>query len=206
MGLIKPTSGTILFNGKPFEEMRERVAYIPQRSSVDWDFPITVRELVLMGRFGQLGLFRFPKKADYEAADHYIDALGLSACKGRQIGELSGGQQQRAFLARALLQEADIYLMDEPFQGVDHATEEVLTQFLNDLKKKGKTLVLVHHDLSTVQERFDWTLLLNMRLVASGLTKEIFSEENVSRTYGKSVALFERSYEKSRKKEAGFRS
>ncbi len=190
LGLIHPIAGKVLFFGKPLKEVRQRVAYVPQRESVDWDFPITVLDLVLMGRYGRLGLFRWPRKADREAAMQMLEKVGMAAFAHRQISQLSGGQQQRAFLARALLQEADLYLMDEPFAGIDHTTEQVLLGMLHELKEAGKTVLVVHHDLDTVKNRFDWTILLNMRLISSGPVQEAFTQDHLDMAYGKSHILF----------------
>lgn len=189
MGLIKPISGSVLFFGKPLKEVRKKIAYVPQRESVDWDFPITVIELVLMGRYGQLGLLKRPRKADRDAAIHYLELVGMEGYMHRQISQLSGGQQQRVFLARALLQEADLYFMDEPLTGIDASTELIIINSLRRLKEKGKTVLVVHHDLSTVTRYFDWVVMLNMRLVAIGSSEKEFNAENLDRTYGKNLQL-----------------
>jgi manganese/zinc/iron transport system ATP- binding protein len=191
LGVVQPISGSIEYLGLPLSKMQEKVAYVPQRESVDWDFPITVRSLVLMGRYGRLGLFRWARKADWAAADHYLEMVGMSQYADRQISQLSGGQQQRVFIARALLQEAEIYFLDEPFAGIDLASERVIMDILKQLKKQGKTIFVVHHDLNTVESYFDWVVLLNMRLVAAGPTKTTFTPENLNVTYGKSYALFD---------------
>lgn len=191
MGLITPISGKVEFFGKSLKQMRLHIAYVPQRETVDWDFPITVRDLVLMGRYGSLGLFRWPRQADLAAADHYLDIVGMLQYKDRQISQLSGGQQQRVFIARALLQEADIYFMDEPFSGIDLATETIIMNILRELKAKGKTVFVVHHDLNTVESYFDWVMMLNMRLVACGSVSQTFNPENLNAAYGKSYALFD---------------
>lgn len=191
LGLIKPLSGNVQFFGQPLDQVRQRVAYVPQRESVDWDFPITVRDLVLMGRYGRLKLFRRPREADYAAADMYLEKMGIAQFANRQISQLSGGQQQRAFLARALAQEADMYLMDEPFVGVDLATRSVIMSLLHQLKEQGKTVFVVHHELDSVNQYFDWVIMLNIRLVASGPTSEVFNPETLKACYGKSYALFD---------------
>jgi len=203
LGLIKPVSGKIEFFGKPIHEVRQRIAYVPQRESVDWDFPVTVRDLVLMGRYGRLGLFRRPRQADYAAADHYLDLVDMLSYANRQISQLSGGQQQRVFLARALLQEADIYFMDEPFAGVDLATETVLIRLLQDLRSSGKTVLVVHHDLSTVERYFDWTLILNVRLIKCGPVEQTFTTDYLHMAYGKSYALFDEAIRLAQKKQSG---
>lgn len=203
LGLVQPISGKVEFFGQPLKDVRQRVAYVPQRESVDWDFPITVRDLVLMGRYGRLGVFKWPRQADYAAADHYLEVVGMAPYRDRQISQLSGGQQQRVFIARALLQEADIYFMDEPFAGVDLATEKVLMNVLRELKKEGKTVFVVHHDLNNVEEYFDWVVMLNMRLVACGSVQQVFNPDTLNETYGKSYSLFDEALKLSQHKIKG---
>lgn len=203
LGLLKPLSGKIEFFGQPLSKVRQRVAYVPQRESVDWDFPITVKELVLMGRYGTLGLLQQPREADRAAAEHYLNVVGMSSFGERQINQLSGGQQQRVFIARALLQEADIYFMDEPFSGIDQTTELLLIDLLKQLRDKGKTVFVVHHDLNTVERYFDWCILLNKRLVACGEMKEVFNAETLNSTYGKSYALLDEALKLSGQKKTG---
>jgi len=203
LGLLQSISGTIRFFGKPLQNIQQSVAYIPQRESVDWDFPITVRNLVLMGRYGQLGVCRWPKKADWAAADRYLEMVGMESFADRQISQLSGGQQQRVFIARALLQEAEIYFMDEPFAGIDHASEKLIIDILKKLIIQGKTVFVVHHDLNTVEDYFDWSILINMRLVACGPTSEVFNPEYLNMTYGKSYALFDEALKLSQQKTQG---
>lgn len=203
LGLVQPLSGKVEFFGKTLAEMRRRIAYVPQRESVDWDFPITVRDLVMMGRYGTLGLCRWPRQADEAAVDHVMELMGIKGYESRQISQLSGGQQQRAFLARALVQEADIYFMDEPFVGVDMATETVIMQTLHQLKAKGKTVFIVHHDLNTVEQYFDWVVMLNMRLIACGSIVEAFNPDTLHMTYGKSYALFDEVLKLSQSKTKG---
>lgn len=203
LGLITPISGKIEFFGHPFKEVRQRIAYVPQRESVDWDFPITVRDLTLMGRYGRLGIFRWPRKADWAAAEHYLDIIGMVQYADRQISQLSGGQQQRVFIARALLQEADIYFMDEPFAGIDLASETLIMNLLRELIKQGKTIFVVHHDLNTIESYFDWLIMLNMRLIASGPVKKVFTSEMLHSTYGKSYALFDEALRLSQSKTTG---
>ena len=183
LGLIHPLSGKIVLYGK--------VAYVPQRESVDWDFPITAEEVVLMGRYDRLGLFGRPRKADLEAARSALEQVGMSGYAKRQIGQLSGGQQQRLFIARALVQNADIFLLDEPFAGVDLASEKAIMALLRKLKAQGKTILIVHHDLPSVEEYFDWVLLLNTRLLGCGPIKEVFTRDNLAKAFGKSQLLFE---------------
>jgi manganese/zinc/iron transport system ATP- binding protein len=203
LGLVKPISGKIEFFGQSLKRVRQRVAYVPQRESVDWDFPVTVRDLVVMGRYGRLGLFHRPREADWAAADEYLDLIGMGDYANRQISQLSGGQQQRVFLARALLQEADVYFMDEPFTGVDLATETIIIQTLQRLRANGKTVFVVHHDLNTVESYFDWIILLNMRLIAYGQTNQFFTPHYLNATYGKSYALFDEALKLSQQKQTG---
>lgn len=191
LGMVKTISGKVEFFGLPLKKMKGRIAYVPQRSSVDWDFPITVLEVVLMGRYHKLGLFKWSSKKDRMAALAALEKVGMSAFADRQISALSGGQQQRVFIARALVQEADIYFMDEPFAGVDMASEITMIQILKQLKNEGKTLFVVHHDLNTVEDYFDSVVLLNTCLIAYGPTKEKFNKENIRRAYGKSSVLLE---------------
>jgi manganese/zinc/iron transport system ATP- binding protein len=204
LNLVSPLSGSVKFFGQPLPEVRQRIAYVPQKESVDWDFPITVRGLVLMGRYGRLGLFHRPRKADYAAVDEYLDKMGILQFSNRQISQLSGGQQQRVFLARALIQEADLYLMDEPFIGVDLSTRMVIMNLLHQLREKGKTVFVVHHELDSVEAFFDWIIMLNIRLVASGPTKSTFIPENLQSCYGKSYALFDEALKISKNIESGY--
>lgn len=204
LGLLKPISGYVSFLGQPLSSIRQKIAYVPQKETVDWDFPITVSDLVLMGRYGQLGLFRWPRKADRAAAERCLEMVGMSAFANRQISQLSGGQQQRVFIARALLQDADIYFMDEPFAGIDIATESVIIALLKELIKKNKTVFVVHHDLNTVESYFDWIIMLNMRLVASGEVSDIFNAENLQAAYGKSYTLLDEALKLSERKSRGW--
>ena len=192
LGMVKPAAGQALVYGKPYAEQRRRVAYVPQRGSVDWDFPTNVLDVVLMGRYGRLGWVRRPGSEDRAAAHEALEQVGMSELAARQISQLSGGQQQRVFLARALVQHADVYFMDEPFQGVDATTERAIVELLRELRTRGKTVVAVHHDLQTVQEYFDEVTLLNVRRIASGAVDEVFTEENLRRTYGGRTAVFGR--------------
>lgn len=184
MGLLPASSGWVKVFGKPYRESCRRVGYVPQRESVDWDFPVSVMDVVLMGRYGRLRLAQRPGRADREVARECLHKVGMLPFADRQIGNLSGGQQQRVFLARALAQESDLYLMDEPFVGVDAATEAAIITLLRELQARGKTLLVVHHDLSSVREYFDMLVLLNMRLVAAGPTSEIFTPDILQATYG----------------------
>lgn len=184
MGLLPLNSGWVKVFGQPIRRNLTRVGYVPQRESVDWDFPVSVMDVVLMGRYGQLGLLKRPSKHDREVACECLEKVKMLPYASRQISNLSGGQQQRVFLARALAQESDLYFMDEPFSGVDAATESAIMTLLQELKAKGKTLLVVHHDLPTAKDYFDMLLLLNMRVVAFGETKDVFNNELLQRTYG----------------------
>jgi manganese/zinc/iron transport system ATP- binding protein len=187
LGLIKPVTGAVLVEGKPYSPRNRSVAYVPQRGTVDWDFPTTVADVVLMGTYGKLGWFRRPGPAERATAAEALKRVGMAEFAGRQISQLSGGQQQRVFLARALVQDAPVYLMDEPFQGVDAVTEKAIVEILQELRTRGRTVLVVHHDLQTVPEYFDWVTLLNVRLIASGPVAEVFTPENLRRAYGASV-------------------
>jgi manganese/zinc/iron transport system ATP- binding protein len=184
MGLVPLSSGWVKVFGAPVKRNFTRIGYVPQRESVDWDFPVTVMDVVLMGRYGRLGLFKRPAKRDLDIARECLEKVKLLPFANRQIANLSGGQQQRVFLARALAQESDLYFMDEPFAGVDAATESAIVTLLHELKARGKTLLVVHHDLATAREYFDTLLLLNMRVVAFGPTEQVFTHELLQKTYG----------------------
>jgi manganese/zinc/iron transport system ATP- binding protein len=189
LGLVPLAAGTIEIFGGSYRERRQAVGYVPQRGSVDWDFPTNALDVVLMGRYGRLGWIRRPGKADREFAYHCLEQVGMADFANRQISQLSGGQQQRVFLARALAQEAQLYFMDEPFAGVDAATERAIIALLQELRSSGKTVVCVHHDLESAPEYFDWLALLNIRLIASGPFAETFTSENLSTTYGGRLGL-----------------
>ena len=184
MGLVPISSGWVKIFGQPVNKSLQRVGYVPQRESVDWDFPVSVMDVVLMGRYGRVGLIRRPSKEDREVARACLEKVHMLPYANRQISNLSGGQQQRVFLARALAQESDIYFMDEPFSGVDAATESAIVTLLHELRARGKTMLVVHHDLPTARQYFDMLLLLNMRLVAFGPTQEVFTQELLQTTYG----------------------
>ncbi len=191
LDLIPKVAGGVRFFGKPYSEIRGRVAYVPQRTTVDWDFPVTALDVVAMGLYRQIGWF-WPVSRKWQAkALEALDKVGLADFAKRQISQLSGGQQQRVFLARALVQGADLYLMDEPFAGVDAATERAIVDLLRELRAEGKTALVVHHDLQTVPEYFDDVLLLNMRLVASGPVSEVFTPENLRKTFGGKLAILD---------------
>ncbi|WP_299151709.1 metal ABC transporter ATP-binding protein [uncultured Tateyamaria sp.] len=182
--VIKPLAGTVSVFGKPLAQMRDRIAYVPQRASVDWDFPTRVIDVVLMGMYRQLGLLGRVRRHHHEAAMASLTRVGMADFATRQIGQLSGGQQQRVFLARALAQEADIYVLDEPFAGVDAATEKAIIAVLKELRDAGRTVLAVHHDLVTVPEYFDDVVLLNTQVVAAGPVAEVFTDANLQATYG----------------------
>ncbi|MEO6457531.1 MAG: metal ABC transporter ATP-binding protein [Chloroflexia bacterium] len=195
IGLVRPVAGQVMVHGKGYGEQRRLVAYVPQRGSVDWDFPTDVLDVVLMGRYGALGWIRRPGKHDRDLALQALDKVGMVDYATRQISQLSGGQQQRVFLARALVQDAQIYLMDEPFQGVDATTERAIVTLLQELRGAGRTVLVVHHDLQTVPDYFDSVTLLNVRLIASGPVREVFTEPNLRLTYGGRVAFLYRDNE-----------
>jgi manganese/zinc/iron transport system ATP- binding protein len=184
LGLVRPAAGRVRILGKPIREGRRQVAYVPQRGSVDWDFPTSVLDVVTMGTYGRLGWFRRPGREERAQAEEALEKVGMEAFRDRQIRQLSGGQQQRVFLARALVQAAPIHLMDEPFQGVDARTERAIVQVLSELRKRGETVVAVHHALQTVPEYFDDVVLLNVRRIASGPVEKVFTEENLRACYG----------------------
>jgi manganese/zinc/iron transport system ATP- binding protein len=189
MGLVPLSSGWVELFGKPIDDVRKKLSYVPQRESVDWDFPASVRDVVVMGRYAELGLFKRPRKADFEAADYALAQVGMTEFAQRQISQLSGGQQQRVFLARALVQNADLYFMDEPFAGVDAATEKTIIDILKKMADQGKTVVVVHHDLQTVTQYFNWIIQLNTRLVACGPIETCFTKELLQETYGGKLTI-----------------
>ena len=195
LGLIPKASGKTEIFGKPLEHVRSMVGYVPQRESVDWDFPIDAMGVVLMGRYGRLGWLRRPGKADHHAAMTALERVGMADFATQQISQLSGGQQQRVFLARALAQDAAVYFMDEPFAGVDASTERAIVEVLRTLRAAGKTVIAVHHDLQTLAEYFDHVVLLNMRLVASGPTRDVFTHDNLQKTYGGRLTLLDEAAE-----------
>jgi manganese/zinc/iron transport system ATP- binding protein len=184
IGLMEPSAGQVLIYGQPYRKQRHLVGYVPQRGTVDWDFPTTALDVVMMGRYGSLGWLKRPGRQERDLAMQALERVGMTDLADRQISQLSGGQQQRVFLARALVQDAQIYFMDEPFQGVDATTERAIVNVLRDLQVAGRTVVVVHHDLETVPEYFDRVLLLNVRAIASGPMEEVFTPENLRATYG----------------------
>jgi manganese/zinc/iron transport system ATP- binding protein len=189
MGLIPLTSGYVKIFGEELDNVRRRVSYVPQRESVDWDFPVSVLDVVLMGRYAKAGLLRPIKSSDRTLAMECLEKVGMADFAKRQISQLSGGQQQRVFIARALAQQADFYLMDEPFAGVDAATEEAIITLLRDMAKANKNVVVVHHDLDSVRQYFDWLVMLNTRLVASGPVEKVFVPELLKETYGSRLSI-----------------
>ncbi len=184
VGLLKLDAGHVLIEGRPASEALDRVAYVPQRDEVDWDFPITVREVVEMGRYRSAGWVRRLKADDHDQVDRALERVRMSSFARRQIGELSGGQRQRVFIARALAQDAPVMMLDEPFAGVDARTEVALLELLADIRAGGRTVIVVHHDIGTVRSRFDWALLLNVRTIACGPVSEALSKESLRRAYG----------------------
>ncbi|MCL4869583.1 MAG: metal ABC transporter ATP-binding protein [Anaerolineae bacterium] len=189
--LIPRSAGTVRFYGLPYEKARSFVGYVPQRGSVDWDFPTTVIDVVMMGLYGRLGWFRRPGRRERELGMYALEQVELADFAGRQISQLSGGQQQRTFLARALVQDARVYFMDEPFAAVDAVTERAIVAILRELRARGKTVVVVHHDLQTVAEYFDWVTLLNVEIVASGPVATTFTPDNLRQTYGGRVSFLQ---------------
>jgi manganese/zinc/iron transport system ATP- binding protein len=192
LGLAPAAAGQVLIYGQPYSEQRSIVGYVPQRGSVDWDFPTSVLDVVMMGRYGALGWFKRPGAKERAQALAALEKVGMAAYANRQISQLSGGQQQRTFLARALVQDAQVYFMDEPFQGVDATTERAIVELLKELRGAGRTVIVVHHDLQTVPEYFDWVTLLNVRRIACGPVEEVFTDENLRLTYGGRVAFLSR--------------
>ena len=191
LGLVPVVGGYVQFFGSPLARVRGRVGYVPQRETVDWDFPVSVMDVVLMGTYGRLGWLRRPGRRERDLAGHCLDRVGLVGLAERQIGRLSGGQQQRVFLARALAQEADVYLLDEPLAGVDVRSQEQIFRVLAEVRDQGKLVVVVHHDLRTAAEWFDRVALIDMRLVATGPTADVLTPDNLRRTYAGRVELLE---------------
>ena len=189
MGLVPAVAGEVRVFGRPFAKGRGEIAYVPQRSSLEWDFPTDVLDVVTMGTYGSLGWFRRPGSAERERARAALEEVAMGAFERRPIAQLSGGQQQRVLLARALVQEAPILMLDEPFQGVDAPTERAIVAVLDRLSDQGKTVIVVHHDLQTVPEYFDSVLLLNVRAIESGPVVDVFTEENLRLTFGGRVGV-----------------
>ncbi len=195
LDLVPKASGRVRVYGQPYDEQRGLVGYVPQRETVDWDFPVSALDVVAMGRYGKIGWFKRVSKAHRRASLDALERVGMADFAERQISQLSGGQQQRVFLARALAQDAQLYFMDEPFAAVDAATEQAIVNILHDLRDAGKTALVVHHDLQTVPSYFDWVLLLNMRVVAAGPTDEVFTSDNLQKTYGGKLTLLDQAAE-----------
>lgn len=201
MDLIPKASGRVAFFGETYRATRHRVGYVPQRESVDWDFPVDALDVVTMGLYREIGWCLPVRKRHREAAMEALRQVGIAELAHRQISQLSGGQQQRTFLARALVQDADLYLMDEPFAAVDAATEKAIVAILQQMQRAGKTAMVIHHDLQTVPSYFDYVVLLNMRVVAHGPTAEVFTPENLHKTYGGRLTLLEEASEAMRRRE-----
>lgn len=203
MDVVKPDTGWVQLLGKPLNRVLGRIGYVPQRESVDWDFPVTVFDVALMGTYARLGWFGRPGKAEKARAMEALEQTGMTDLAKRQIGELSGGQQQRTFLARALAQQAEVYLMDEPFAGVDVATEHTIIGLLSSLRDSGKTVIVVHHDLQTAPKYFDRLLLLNGHVIAHGPTGEVFVPEILNQTYGGKLTMLSEVATKAARGEGG---
>lgn len=191
LGLVKKSAGHIYVHGKSYAEQRHRIGYVPQRSSVDWDFPTTAIDVVTMGLYGQLGWLKRPGQKERKQAERALELVGMQDYAYRQISQLSGGQQQRVFLARALVQDADVYFLDEPMAGVDATTERAIVNILRELRDDGKTVIVVHHDLQTVTSYFDWMLILNVRTIAQGPVNSVYTAENLRAAYGGQIALLQ---------------
>ncbi|MDN3556656.1 metal ABC transporter ATP-binding protein [Halomonas maura] len=191
LGLVPAVAGHVRLFGLPYKARRRRVGYVPQRSSVDWDFPTTALDVVTMGLYGRLGWLKRPGRRERDQAMAALEQVGMADLARRQISQLSGGQQQRVFLARALVQQADVYFLDEPMAGVDATTERAIVDILRRLRDDGKTLIVVHHDLQTVRSYFDWLLILNVRVIAQGPVSEVYTAENLKRAYGGQIALLD---------------
>lgn len=200
LDLVPRASGEVLIQGDSYRRQRQLVGYVPQRESVDWDFPVNAVDVVAMGLYGKIGWCRPVRRRHRDQAMEALDRVGMADYAERQISQLSGGQQQRVFLARALVQDAQIYFMDEPFVGVDAATERAIITLLQDLRSAGKTVMVVHHDLQTAPEYFDHLMLLNMRIVAAGPTDEVFNRENLVKTYGGRLTLLDAAFEAVRRR------
>ncbi len=203
MDLIPRASGRVEVFGHPYADSMHRVGYVPQRESVDWDFPVDALDVVAMGLYRRVGWCMPLRKKHRDAAREALARVGIADLANRQISQLSGGQQQRTFLARALVQDADLYLMDEPLAAVDAATEAAIVELLKKMQADGKTAVVIHHDLQSVPDYFDHVVLLNMRVVAAGCTEDVFTNENLQKTYGGRLTLLEEATEAMRRRERG---
>ncbi|MCW4149327.1 metal ABC transporter ATP-binding protein [Halomonas sp. 18H] len=191
LGLVPSVAGHVTLFGRPYRLHRRRVGYVPQRSSVDWDFPTTALDVVTMGLYGRLGWLRRPGRGERREAMQALEMVGMQAFAERQISQLSGGQQQRVFLARALVQKADVYFLDEPMAGVDATTERAIVDILRRLRDDGKTVIVVHHDLQTVRSYFDWLMILNVRVIAQGRVEDVYTADNLRSAYGGQIALLD---------------
>lgn len=205
LSLIEPSSGTVRLLGKDFSQIRRKVSYVPQRESVDWEFPIDVLSVVMMGCYADLGLFRRPGPLEKKRALHILERLDLIAFAKRQISCLSGGQKQRVFLGRALMQNASLLLFDEPFGGIDMGSERKIMQILHELRDEGKTILIVHHDLTTAKKYFDRLVLINLRLIAEGPVNEVLTKHYLHQAYGQHISLFEEALQISEYRQEGLR-
>ena len=189
MGFVKPTSGRILINKLPIRQVQKQniVAYVPQSEEVDWNFPVSVHDVVMMGRYGYMNLLRIPKNHDCNVVRSSLERVEMWQMQDRQIGELSGGQKKRTFFARALAQESTVLLLDEPFAGVDIKTEKMMINLLIELRQKGYTILISTHDLASIKTFCDRVVLINRTILAYGNTADVFTEENLSRTFGGSI-------------------
>lgn len=203
VGLVPPMYGGVFFRGKPLDKCRGMIGYVPQKNEVDWSFPATAMDIVLMGCYTRLGTFRLPGKKEKKEALEALKRVGLESLAARPIQHLSEGQKQRVFIARALMQQAEIYFMDEPFAGIDIASEHLIIEILRELKNAGKTIIIVHHDLKGAANLFDWLVFLNMRLVAAGPTDEVLTEEVIDKTYGRSQVLFQQATHLAKERSSG---
>jgi manganese/zinc/iron transport system ATP- binding protein len=201
LGIISPLTGNIRFFGQHLKKYQKKIAYLPQKDAIDWNFPITVFDVVLMGRYR--GLFSLTSKEDKQKVMEALERVGLLPLAKRQINALSGGQKQRLFLARAYVQDADLYFLDEPFQGIDLSTEKMLVETLKEMKQNGKTLFVVHHDLFSLKDYFDTLIMLNRRVIATGETNSVLTEKNLARTFGHHPALFEEAFQAKIKQKTG---
>ncbi|MCB0855254.1 MAG: metal ABC transporter ATP-binding protein [Bacteroidetes bacterium] len=192
LGLVEPDAGNITINESPIDDVRKFISYIPQKEEIDWSFPATVFDIVLMGRYPHQKVFDRLKPEDKQKALQAMEMLGITDLKDKQIGELSGGQQQRAFIARALCQEAEIYMFDEPFVGVDITTENRIIEIVKDLAANGKLVIIIHHDLAKVKDYFDRLVMINQRVIAAGETELVFTDENIKKTYGGRLTILQK--------------
>lgn len=191
LGLVKPVAGHVTIFGNTYRKQRRHVGYVPQRTSVDWDFPTTVLDVVTMGLYGHLGWFRRPGRRERDEALDALAMVNMQDFAQRQISQLSGGQQQRVFIARALVQKADVYFLDEPMAGVDATTERAIIELLHRLRDQGKTVIVVHHDLQTVRRYFDWLMILNVRVIGQGPVEQVYTGPNLRKAYGGQIALLD---------------